>query len=356
MKTAIGFTLGIGLLLLLGAGPPTSPASRNLQASGLAGGGPVSGDICIADDIDLSFGGTCAAPDYWCVYNSTGTQWECWSTNVAGPGTDGVIFSVDDGDDIVDFTDGATFGGAVVAPAGAFSAPGVQIGAVGEGFFRQGANDLRVVVNGGGYWFFSSSSFGPPGGAGLFGATLLVVTPTATVPSVLPTNQDADSGICYPGADKASVCVGGVQGITATEASDSLTATFVSGKGQATGIYENTERLTFAANPGDASKVTTSLCPATVTILGITTHVVTAATNCASVDIGDGADVDMFGAATGIADDTKTDNSDATAYTRLGFQSAAFNVTITANGGNCFDGVWDVTCHYIDVIPASDDT
>lgn len=120
-------------------------------------------------------------------------------------------------------------------------------------------------------------------------------------------------------------------------------------KGQTTAIKKNTETLTFAANPGDATKTTSSLIPDGAILLGITTRVTTTATNCTSVDIGNGVDVDMFGAATAITQNTTTDNSDATAQFAMNPATSAQNVTITANGGNCFDGVWDVTAHYIEV-------
>ena len=53
----------------------------------------------IGDDVPFDIGD---APDYWFVYNSTGTQYEFWSTDV-GSGVDGLIFSVDDGDSEVQF-------------------------------------------------------------------------------------------------------------------------------------------------------------------------------------------------------------------------------------------------------------
>ena len=122
------------------------------------------------------------------------------------------------------------------------------------------------------------------------------------------------------------------------------------GKGVATYLRTNTEVLTFAADPGDASKTTSALCPVGVPIVGITTRVRTTATNCTSVQIGDGTDPDMFSSATsGITAGTTTDETNYTAYSRIGVAQAAFNVTITGNPAtNCFNGVWAVTCHYLD--------
>lgn len=78
-----------------------------LNVSGIT----LTGDMLLEDDINLLFGD---GSDYWQVYNSTGTQFELWSTDVDGGGTDGLIISVDDGTDDVDFTGGATFGDNVI--------------------------------------------------------------------------------------------------------------------------------------------------------------------------------------------------------------------------------------------------
>ena len=59
------------------------------------------GQIKMGDAMPLQFG---AAPDYWLVYNSSGTQFELRGTNVDGSGTDGIILKVADGTDDVAFT------------------------------------------------------------------------------------------------------------------------------------------------------------------------------------------------------------------------------------------------------------
>lgn len=126
------------------------------------------------------------------------------------------------------------------------------------------------------------------------------------------------------------------------------------GKGVASYIRTNTETLTFAANPGDATKVTSSLSPVDVTVLGVTSRVTTAGTNCTSIQLGDGSDADMFSSATmAVTQGTTSDNTDHTASTKMGYQTGAFNATVTANGGNCFDLVVDVTVHYLDVSAAT---
>ena len=61
----------------------------------------------------------------------------------------------------------------------------------------------------------------------------------------------------------------------------------------------------------------------------------------------------MFGATTGITSATTTTNADATAQFGRSPATAAMEVTITANGGNCFTGVWAVTAHYVQPAAAS---
>ena len=69
--------------------------------------------IKLGDNRPLQLG---AAPDYWFIYDSGNTQFELNATDVDGGGTDGIVFSVNDGtDDVVFFfikhsgtTDGAT--------------------------------------------------------------------------------------------------------------------------------------------------------------------------------------------------------------------------------------------------------
>lgn len=120
------------------------------------------------------------------------------------------------------------------------------------------------------------------------------------------------------------------------------------GKGQGLSLCVVSQALTFAANPGDASKTTSGLVPDGAMLMGVTTRVSTTATNCTSVQIGDGTDTDMFSSATsGITAGTTTSNADATAQFGRSPATSAMEVTVTANGGNCFSGVWNVTANYL---------
>jgi hypothetical protein len=96
------------------------------------------------------------------------------------------------------------------------------------------------------------------------------------------------------------------------------------------------QTMTFAASPGDATKVTSGLVPDGAWLYSIATRVLVEGTNCTSFKIGDGSDDDIFGAAVALTVGTTTTNADATA-SFANPALAATEVTLTANGGNCFD-------------------
>jgi hypothetical protein len=100
------------------------------------------------------------------------------------------------------------------------------------------------------------------------------------------------------------------------------------------------QTLTFAANPGDATKTTSSLVPDGAWLYSISTRVLVQGTNCTDFDIGDGTSVNIFGDAIAVTAGTTTTNADAEAtYANpIGVSPAGdMDVTLTANGGNCFD-------------------
>lgn len=67
--------------------------------------------ISHADNVLSKFG---SGDDYWDTYNSTSTQFEMWSTDIDGIGADGVVFSINDGTDDVNFTGGITSEGFIL--------------------------------------------------------------------------------------------------------------------------------------------------------------------------------------------------------------------------------------------------
>jgi len=75
-----------------------------------------TGNINTIDDVKIEFG---TGKDYWFTYNSGSTQFELWSTDTDGGGSDGLIFSVVDGDNTIDFAGGAAFNGLTLWDTGA---------------------------------------------------------------------------------------------------------------------------------------------------------------------------------------------------------------------------------------------
>lgn len=82
-----------------------------------------------------------------------------------------------------------------------------------------------------------------------------------------------------------------------------------------------------------ASSATTSgLIPAGAILLSVTVRVVTLVTGATTFDVGDGSDVDRFGAAIAVAANTTTTPAAYTADPRT-FSTSAQEVTLTPNGG-----------------------
>jgi len=110
-----------------------------------------------------------------------------------------------------------------------------------------------------------------------------------------------------------------------------------------------TARATLS-NVSGASVTATGLIPDGAVLVGLTSKVTTAlgATNgTTGYTIGDGSDVDRWGAVTGIALGTSSDNTNWTSGTIQAF-TAAQDVVVTATGGN-FDatGVIYLSAQYL---------
>jgi len=88
--------------------------------------------------------------------------------------------------------------------------------------------------------------------------------------------------------------------------------------------------------------------PAGSIVLGVTARVTTAITGATTFDIGDGTDVDCWGAAIDIAVNTTTDASKFT-ITALPIYSTATSIVLTANGSNFTGGAVKLVLHYIDL-------
>lgn len=164
----------------------------------------------------------------------------------------------------------------------------------------------------------------------------------------LVSNGTAMLGVTSSGLNLGTILNTNAQKITDTVAGIGFSPAAYT-KGQATSIAGSSQVLTFAANPGDASKVTSGLIPDGAVLVGVTSRVTTAGSNCTSISIGDGTDVDMFGATLPITLAATSDNSNATAQFAMSPATAAKEVTVTANGGNCYNLVIRITAHYITV-------
>ena len=99
-----------------------------------------------------------------------------------------------------------------------------------------------------------------------------------------------------------------------------------------------------------ASVATTNLVPAGGRILGVTIRVTTTITGATSIDIGDGADVDRYGAGIALTAGTTTDHGDATADP-MSWSAAAQDVTLTANGSSFTAGAVRVVAIYVGTEP-----
>ena len=77
------------------AGSPHWPTADG----GGGGAHPADTTLALDDDVPAEYG---TGADYWQVYNSTGTQWELWTTDADGVGGDEVVLAIPDGtDDLV---------------------------------------------------------------------------------------------------------------------------------------------------------------------------------------------------------------------------------------------------------------
>jgi hypothetical protein len=116
----------------------------------------------------------------------------------------------------------------------------------------------------------------------------------------------------------------------------------------ATTVITHSEQLLSGLSGGTATA--TGIFPAGVIRLGATVRVTTVITGTATdFDVGDGSDVDIFGAAISKAATTTTSDVDFTANPTTSWSSAAGNVVLTANGGTFTTGAVRVVAHYIEM-------
>jgi hypothetical protein len=96
-----------------------------------------------------------------------------------------------------------------------------------------------------------------------------------------------------------------------------------------------------------ATYVTTIAIPAYANLIGVTTRVTTAVTGATTYDVGDGSDVDLWGAAIGVTLGSQSRTADFTAVAAVGAAATSRTVTLTANGSNFTGGVIEICLHYL---------
>lgn len=96
-----------------------------------------------------------------------------------------------------------------------------------------------------------------------------------------------------------------------------------------------------------ASYTTTIAIPAYAQLIGVTTRVTTEVTGATSYDVGDGSDVDLWGAGIGVTLGSESRTADFTAVGAVGPAATSRTVTLTANGSNFTAGVIEICLHYL---------
>lgn len=96
-----------------------------------------------------------------------------------------------------------------------------------------------------------------------------------------------------------------------------------------------------------ASYTTTIAIPAYANLIGVTTRVTTAITGATSYSVGDGSDVDLWGATIGVTLGSQSRTADFTAVGAVGAAATSRTVTLTANGSNFTGGVVEICLHYL---------
>ena len=161
--------------------------------------------------------------------------------------------------------------------------------------------------------------------------------------------NDSNTGVFYPAADSLAVACGGVAGFRVSEGVSAAGHVDSIRMCEQSGAYlhiQTSEELLSGLSGASAS--TTNLVPAGSRILHITCRVTTTITGATSFDVGDGSDVDRYGAAIALTSGTTTGHADYTADPES-FNTAAQDVTLTANGSNFTAGAVRVVAIYQNV-------
>ncbi|KKL64684.1 hypothetical protein LCGC14_2162550 [marine sediment metagenome] len=101
-----------------------------------------------------------------------------------------------------------------------------------------------------------------------------------------------------------------------------------------------------------ATVTASTLIPAGSLVVGVSLLVTTNITGANTFDVGDGVDVDRWGAAIALASSTTTDIADFTILNPVNY-AAATDVVLTANGPDFTAGAVRLTVHYLDLTAAT---
>ena len=273
---------------------------------------------------------------------------------------DGTVSIVGD----TDITGALSLSGNLDMSAGGFDIlMGDNLGAALE--FKEGANlYIRIVTtNGSEQIIFNqdlsavTASFSGPSSFLNTLAVTGVITPSSDIdfsgqasPKIIMgtagllfrDDADATTHGSFDGAGKFSL----------TDALDVIGIVSIAGGG-ANGAKENIKVASIELTGLTGASVTAaSLIPAGSFIVGVTIRVTTTITGATTFDIGDGTDVDRWGAAILLPAGTTTTIVDFTAA-GFGQFAAANDVVLTANVANFTAGAVRITVHYADLTPAT---
>jgi len=136
--------------------------------------------------------------------------------------------------------------------------PSIAFGDGDTGFFESSDDVLRISIGGAATWEISGSDFGGIGAGG----TLRNITPSSTLPSVLPHLPDLNTGMGLATLDALSFTCGGIEALRLTEVSSAILQahqtdsgiTAAAGSSQGDGVIISTYNVySTVATTGDAA-------------------------------------------------------------------------------------------------------
>lgn len=104
--------------------------------------------------------------------------------------------------------------------------PTLAFGDGDSGFFEIADDNIRVAINGIGIFQFVSNKLVA---VAVFGPAMISVNSTATVPGILPYQDDQDTGIGTAALDQLSLIAGGLEAIRITESGSVISAIDLNG-------------------------------------------------------------------------------------------------------------------------------